>query len=144
VRAGCNEPTEDCSNGKISTCNEGCAKLILPLWTSCRKELGPAASVLKGTIALCQAVAAPGGDSGGSSGSGSGGSGTTGGSGSSAHQVKQFAMVCAEGEAIKNCVPPCTQALNGDELLLNIFGEDPSLRFGPVGTVFWVEERIHI
>jgi hypothetical protein len=83
--------------------------LILPLWAACKKKLGVAAAVLEGAIDLCHATAAPGGVSSGGGG---------------AHEVQQLAMVCAEGAKIKNCVPPCTAALNGDELLLNIFGED--------------------
>jgi hypothetical protein len=69
------------------------------------------ASILKGTIDLCHAAVSHSGDFGGSSGSG-------------AHQVQQFAMICPDGATTENCVPPCTEALNGDELLLNIFGED--------------------
>jgi hypothetical protein len=117
MHAGCDELDEDCYNGKINTCNEGCADLILPLWTSCQKELGSAAQVLEGVIDLCRA--APGGDSGGGSG---------------AHEVQQFAIVCPEGALIKNCVPSCTKEINGDELLLNIFGEHQRSPFHPTLT----------
>jgi hypothetical protein len=87
-------------------------------------------------INLCQAAGAPGKNSGGTSGAGENGVG--------AHQVQQFSMVCADGALIKNCVPPCTEALNGDELLLNIFGADPFLRFGPPKTVSGPQERLSI
>jgi hypothetical protein len=52
----CDEPSEDCTGGTINTCSAGCGALILPLWTACQAELGPAAQVLAGVIDLCRAT----------------------------------------------------------------------------------------
>ena len=43
----CDEPSEDCAGGTINTCNTGCAALLLPLWASCKKKLGAAATVMQ-------------------------------------------------------------------------------------------------
>jgi hypothetical protein len=58
--------------------------LLLPLWVSCKRKLGPAAVVLQGALDLCHAAAAPSGNSGASGGGG-------------AHQVQQFVMTCPDG-----------------------------------------------
>ena len=36
----CNEPGEDCSSGRPTTCNAGCARVLLPFFADCREELG--------------------------------------------------------------------------------------------------------
>jgi hypothetical protein len=51
----CDEPDEDCSGGKIHTCNAGCSAAILPVWDACKTELGAAAAMLEGVIDLCRA-----------------------------------------------------------------------------------------
>eukprot|EP01052_Picozoa_sp_SAG31_P041340 SAG31_NODE_6242_length_2106_cov_1.481814_2_plen_573_part_00 len=94
----CDEPDEVCSDGKVQTCNAGCAALIMPLWTSCKSELGPAARVLHDAAALCAPAAA-----------------------------HQFRAMCAPGALSEDCIPACTEETHGYFLLLSIDGTDTIL-----------------
>jgi hypothetical protein len=49
-------PTEDCSSGAPSTCNLGCARVLLPFFTECSSELGNALQEFQGVMALCHDV----------------------------------------------------------------------------------------
>ena len=40
----CNEPGEDCSSGRPTTCNAGCARVLLPFFDDCGEALGPGAA----------------------------------------------------------------------------------------------------
>ena len=40
----CNEPAEDCSSGRPTTCNAGCARVLLPFFDACGEALGPGAA----------------------------------------------------------------------------------------------------
>ena len=40
----CNEPGEDCSSGRPTTCNAGCARVLLPFFDACGEALGPGAA----------------------------------------------------------------------------------------------------
>eukprot|EP01052_Picozoa_sp_SAG31_P011505 SAG31_NODE_653_length_13152_cov_4.899487_1_plen_747_part_00 len=103
--ACCDEPEEDCSNGKVHTCNAGCGALIMPLWTSCRAQLGSAAKTLQDAVALC-----PPPDI------------------SPTHMDAQMFMVtCPAGLPADDCIPACTATTHGYLLLLNIDGTDTTL-----------------
>eukprot|EP01050_Picozoa_sp_SAG11_P004928 SAG11_NODE_328_length_10690_cov_25.464357_5_plen_536_part_00 len=101
----CDEPDEDCSNGKVHTCNAGCGALIMPLWTSCRAQLGSAAKVLQAAAAMC-----PPQDTS-----------------PTRMDVNMFMVTCLPGEAADDCIPMCEEAVHGYLLLLNINGEDAKL-----------------
>ena len=47
-------PTEDCSSGAPSTCNLGCARVLLPFFTECSSELGNALQEFQGVIILME------------------------------------------------------------------------------------------
>ena len=49
----CDEPEEDCSSGRPSTCNAGCAQLLLPFFSDCGSLLGKAAGDYEDVVALC-------------------------------------------------------------------------------------------
>ena len=51
--ACCAEPTA-CSQGRPSTCDAECARLLLPFFAECGTLLGEAASGYQGVVALCQ------------------------------------------------------------------------------------------
>ena len=52
----CDEPTEDCSLGGPSTCNLGCARVLLPFFADCAPELGDSFNQFLAVVALCRAV----------------------------------------------------------------------------------------
>ena len=54
----CDEPGEECDNGIIRTCNEGCARLMISLWSKCgslmESIVGPVgAEDMRGAAATC-------------------------------------------------------------------------------------------
>ena len=56
----CDEPSEDCSAGFPTTCNEGCAALLLPAQAACEDFLiggglvmGPVKKLIDHAAALC-------------------------------------------------------------------------------------------
>lgn len=101
----CDEPDEDCSNGHVSTCNAGCGALIMPLWTSCRAQLGSAANVLQDAVTLCSPPDV-----------------------SPTHMDAQMFMVtCPAGLPADDCIPLCEAQTHGFLLLLNIDGTDTTL-----------------
>eukprot|EP01050_Picozoa_sp_SAG11_P006893 SAG11_NODE_556_length_8552_cov_8.500651_1_plen_344_part_10 len=102
----CDEPDERCSNGRIQTCNDGCGALIMPLWTNCGPQLGPAAKILRDAVALCHE------DDQFSYNE------------MSAHM---FMATCPPGFPASDCIPLCEEPTNGYLLLLNIEGEDSKL-----------------
>ena len=56
----CNEPTEDCSSGRPSTCNPGCAHVLLPFFSDCSDALGAAgAASFDDVVRLCRAATCP-------------------------------------------------------------------------------------
>eukprot|EP01052_Picozoa_sp_SAG31_P037566 SAG31_NODE_4871_length_2895_cov_3.380544_1_plen_607_part_01 len=114
--ACCDEQGEDCSGGRVSTCNAGCGALIMPLWTACQAQLGPAAQLLENAVALCPPSAA-------------GTGGTTGGDGVSFNSMNanMYMASCPPGLPADDCIPVCEEATNGYLLLLNINGEDTKL-----------------
>ena len=61
----CDEPDEDCSGGRVQSCNAGCGAMIMPLWAACQPELGGAAKVLRDAVALCPPTGGGGDSSGG-------------------------------------------------------------------------------
>ena len=56
--------------------------MLLPLWASCKRKLGPAAAVMEPALELCHAATF--GNSDASSGGG-------------AHKVQQFMRICPDG-----------------------------------------------
>jgi hypothetical protein len=50
----CDEPTEDCSSGQPSTCNAGCAALLVPYFQDCQEQL---AKEPGGVLAAVRSVA---------------------------------------------------------------------------------------
>ena len=66
----CDEKTEDCSFGQPTSCNLGCARVLLPFFDDCRSQLGMLGGPgFKGVVARCQAAeeAASGDSTGGGS-----------------------------------------------------------------------------
>eukprot|EP01052_Picozoa_sp_SAG31_P025290 SAG31_NODE_2209_length_6183_cov_6.782544_3_plen_923_part_00 len=94
----CDEPEEVCTGGKVQTCNAGCAALIMPLWTSCRAELGRAANILHDAAALCSPAAA-----------------------------HRFLAMCPPNAPNEDCIPTCDENTHGYLLLLSIDGTDTIL-----------------
>ena len=52
----CDEPSEDCSSGRPSTCNAGCARVLVPYFDDCGAALGKAARQFEDVVALCAEV----------------------------------------------------------------------------------------
>eukprot|EP01050_Picozoa_sp_SAG11_P013198 SAG11_NODE_1527_length_4740_cov_20.044172_2_plen_232_part_00 len=52
----CNEPTEDCSSGRPTSCNVGCAGVLLPFFNTCSEALGNAATDFNDVVSLCRAA----------------------------------------------------------------------------------------
>lgn len=53
----CDEESEDCSSGRPSTCNIGCARVLLPYFDDCAAALGvDAAAQFADVVALCHAT----------------------------------------------------------------------------------------
>eukprot|EP01052_Picozoa_sp_SAG31_P024058 SAG31_NODE_2022_length_6645_cov_15.375191_1_plen_1048_part_10 len=102
----CDERDESCSNGRVQTCNEGCGALIMPLWTNCGSQLGPAAEILRDAVALCHEDDQISYNE------------------MSAHM---FMATCPPGFPASDCIPLCEEPTNGYLLLLNIEGEDSKL-----------------
>eukprot|EP01052_Picozoa_sp_SAG31_P015756 SAG31_NODE_1021_length_10327_cov_17.940653_2_plen_610_part_00 len=94
----CDEPEELCAGGKVQTCNAGCAALIMPLWTSCRAQLGRAANILHDAAALCSPAAA-----------------------------HRFLAMCPPNAPNEDCIPICDENTHGYLLLLSIDGTDTIL-----------------
>eukprot|EP01051_Picozoa_sp_SAG22_P012745 SAG22_NODE_1354_length_4636_cov_70.001763_2_plen_372_part_00 len=87
-----------CTGGKVQTCNAGCAALIMPLWMSCRAQLGRAAKILHDAAALCSPAAA-----------------------------HRFLAMCPPNAPAEDCIPTCDEATHGYLLLLSIDGTDTIL-----------------
>ena len=49
----CNEKAEDCSSGRPTTCNPGCARVLLPYFADCKASLGLFAADFADVVALC-------------------------------------------------------------------------------------------
>jgi hypothetical protein len=99
----CDKPMDDCSSGAITTCDTGCAALVIPLWEMCGDQLGAFADSIRAAATVCRGPAA------------------------GPHQVGQFMVTCPAGTVAANCVPRCERATNGDLLLLNLNGDDSKL-----------------
>ena len=54
----CNEKAEDCSSGRPTTCNPGCARVLLPYFADCQASLGLFAADFADVVALCHAAGA--------------------------------------------------------------------------------------
>jgi hypothetical protein len=104
----CNGPMDDCSDGKLHSCSESCAALLLPMWSSCRSELGQTVTALEEAVALCPTSV------------------TSGGMASSS-TVREFMAVCPAGVIAMDCIPACGDDVYGDLLLLNLNGDDSKL-----------------
>eukprot|EP01046_Picozoa_sp_COSAG06_P007708 COSAG06_NODE_381_length_16594_cov_7.199454_3_plen_2083_part_00 len=52
----CDEPSEDCSSGTPSSCNVGCAAVVLPFFADCSAALGKGASNFEAFTAMCRAT----------------------------------------------------------------------------------------
>eukprot|EP01050_Picozoa_sp_SAG11_P018847 SAG11_NODE_2913_length_2842_cov_109.057966_1_plen_623_part_00 len=100
----CDEPDEDCSGGKVQTCNAGCGALIMPLWTSCRVQLGSAAKVLQDAVTLCPPDIPV-----------------------NSMDAQLFMVTCPAGLPANDCIPLCEAETHGFLLLLNIDGADTTL-----------------
>jgi hypothetical protein len=102
----CDEPSEDCSGGKIKSCNKGCAAVLLPVWDSCQSDLdGATAQILRMAAQKCPRT----------------------GSAAGAHAVQQFALTCPAGVTSMDCIPACAMTCYGDELLLSLDGDDTKM-----------------
>jgi hypothetical protein len=97
----CDEPGEDCTGGKLSTCNEDCAAVLVPLWHDCEAELADDAELVREAVAMC-----PGGAS---------------------SAVTKFMVTCPPGEILDHCIPNCDASTSGDVLMLTQNGNDMRL-----------------
>jgi uncharacterized surface protein with fasciclin (FAS1) repeats len=52
-RECCDQAVEDCSSGRPSVCNQGCARVLLPFFVDCADALGPQASLYMGIVGTC-------------------------------------------------------------------------------------------
>jgi hypothetical protein len=95
----CDEPGEDCTDGKLHSCNRDCAAVLVPLWQECQAELGDEAELIRDVVSMCP-------DPGGGS------------------AVRLLTAVCPPGEISEDCIPNCDASTNGDVLLLNQNGND--------------------
>ena len=56
----CDEQSEDCSSGHPSSCNAGCAAVLLPFFADCSDALGPAAvKAFADVVSLCRSAGEP-------------------------------------------------------------------------------------
>eukprot|EP01050_Picozoa_sp_SAG11_P029992 SAG11_NODE_8677_length_988_cov_1.357705_1_plen_248_part_10 len=56
----CDEQSEDCSSGRPSSCNAGCAAVLLPFFADCSDALGPVAvKAFADVVSLCRSAEAP-------------------------------------------------------------------------------------
>jgi hypothetical protein len=91
----CDEPTEDCSSGIPTSCNIGCARVVLPFFEDCSTALGKHASDFDDVVALCRAELSPSASQGGRRRVQS--DGGCGGGGCHAKQI------CGLGSTAKEC-----------------------------------------
>ena len=99
--ACCDDPSEDCSGGYPTTCNTDCATLFLAFWDECRSALGKSSRNYEPVVAMCEAVVS-----------------------ATPPLAQQLNVACSDGTAAADCVPPCSEDLHGDLLLLDIEGHD--------------------
>eukprot|EP01051_Picozoa_sp_SAG22_P007238 SAG22_NODE_502_length_9704_cov_23.436439_5_plen_637_part_00 len=102
----CDEPTEDCSGGKVNTCNAGCGAMIMPFWTACQAQLTRDISkMLRDAVALCPPPDIP----------------------VNSMDTQMFMVTCPAGLPADDCIPLCEAEVHGYLLLLNIDGTDTTL-----------------
>jgi len=99
--ACCDDPSEDCSGGYPTTCNTDCATLFLAFWDECRSALGKSSRNYEPVVAMCEAVVS-----------------------ATPPLAQQLNVACSDGTAAADCVPPCSEDLHGDLMLLDIEGHD--------------------
>ena len=100
----CDEPTEDCTDGRPHSCNAGCASIFLPFWRDCRGALGKASAQFEEAVELCSSTGA-----------------------SPPALAQQLSLQCTDGTDAQDCIPTCSPARRGWTLLLNIDGDDAQL-----------------
>eukprot|EP01052_Picozoa_sp_SAG31_P023968 SAG31_NODE_2010_length_6670_cov_3.036220_4_plen_1142_part_00 len=126
----CDEPGEDCSGGRVHTCNPSCSERIMPLWSACQAKLGEAAEILREAAALCPTPA--------SANSNPEQHGKNpilvNGDNSDDNQLlftslsaNMYMSSCPAGHPADDCVPMCEEMTNGYLLILNINGEDTKM-----------------
>jgi len=54
----CEGAGQDCSGGTPSSCNQGCAAVVLPFWADCQEALGPQSYLVAGLVDTCRATLA--------------------------------------------------------------------------------------
>eukprot|EP01052_Picozoa_sp_SAG31_P016496 SAG31_NODE_1094_length_9945_cov_3.834349_16_plen_220_part_00 len=95
VSAECcsDELEEDCQSGLPSTCNSGCANVVLQFWHDCESELDKDfRATFHQFVRQCQdADVARAGFS----------------------DAQQLRLTCTDGSATQNCVPDCDETLHG-------------------------------
>eukprot|EP01051_Picozoa_sp_SAG22_P003283 SAG22_NODE_158_length_16966_cov_26.252446_2_plen_618_part_00 len=102
----CDEPTEDCSGGKVNTCNAGCGAMIVPFWTACQAQLTRDISkMLRDAVALCPPPDVP----------------------VNSMNAQMFMVTCPAGLPADDCIPLCEAQTHGFLLMLNIDGTDTTL-----------------
>jgi hypothetical protein len=97
----CDEPGEDCSGGKLSTCNEDCAAVLVPLWHDCEAELADDAELVWEAVGMCPTAVSS--------------------------TVTKFMVTCPPGEIFDHCILNCDVSTAGDVLLLTHNGNDVRL-----------------
>ena len=104
TRECCDEPEEDCTGGRLRTCNEGCAEILLPFWQACESQLAKAVRKdLETAAELCPAPFVPPPSSG----------------------VALLYVTCPPGVLSDDtCIPTCDARTNGGVLLVNQAGTD--------------------
>lgn len=102
----CEGPGEDCTGGRLQSCDADCAALIVPLFTVCRAELAPAVgATLRAAVAMCPRPDIP----------------------VESTVAHLFKASCPPGYPADYCIPVCEEEVNGYLLLLNLDGEDTKL-----------------
>lgn len=103
-----------CSDGATAgvptSCSPECAAVLVPLWQNCRVELGPTANFLKDLVKTCPSLEAQ--------------SPPTGPGGGATSAVHMMMVTCPVGAETSDCIPQCNAERQGDELLLNMRGND--------------------
>ena len=95
----CDEPSEDCTAGIPTSCNAGCAAVLLPFYDDCSDELTEAeAGPIIDAVQDCRATGS---------------------------FLEQLNLVCSDGGT--GCVPACAEPLHGDVLVLTVEGVDSRL-----------------
>ena len=118
----CDEPGEDCSDGRPHSTNADCCGILVPFYRDCAGAMGADADSVREAVALCP----------------TGPAGPT----PTSTAVLLFSAKCPPGVVLDSCIPNCDQSTNGDVLLLNQDGSDMRLLCEMQNFLFSVRSKI--